>query len=348
MSPHYTESIKFCNFIKRYCASVIKNNRVTKKEVSPYSIRILCDTLFAMISRFNHHGLTWIDLETPTREEIVHISEEFSIPSIVSDEMFTNSLRSKVDLYDNFIYLILHFPDINNNGVIEDDLEIDFIIGKNFLITVRYETVVPVAEFSSMFETSALHESVKNHGGILFAAMMKQIYKQCLNELELTTDSIRDIEHRIFDGQEEKMVKILSHTRRKLLDFKQATRFHTDILESYEAASTHFFGPDYNYYSTAIVSEFNKVNSVLHSHREVLSELQQTNDSLLSTKSNEIMKTFTILTFVMLPLSVITGVFGMNASFVFINNINDFFFIVAAMSITGLIMFVFFKLRKWL
>lgn len=301
-----------------------------------------------MISRYNHQGLTWIDLENPSREEIVHLSEEFNIPSVVGDEMFTNSLRSKVDLYDNFIYLILHFPDINNNGVIEDDLEIDFIIGKNFLLTVRYETVVPITEFSSMFETEGLHTNTKNHGGILFASMMKQIYKQCLDELDTTTDTIRDIEHRIFKGEEEKMVKILSHTRRTLLDFKQATRFHNDILESYDAASTQFFGEEYKYYATAITSEFNKVNNMLHGHREVLNELQQTNDSLLSTKSNEIMKTFTILTFVMLPLSVITGTFGMNMSFVFIHDISDFFFLVGAMLLIGLMMFIFFKYRKWL
>lgn len=301
-----------------------------------------------MISRYNHQGLTWIDLENPSREEIVHLSEEFNIPSVVGDEMFTNSLRSKVDLYDSFIYLILHFPDINNNGVIEDDLEIDFIIGKNFLITVRYETVVPISEFSSMFETEALHTNTKNHGGTLFATLMRQIYKQCLDELDTTTDTIRDIEHRIFKGEEEKMVKILSHTRRTLLDFKQATRFHNDILESYDAASAQFFGEEYKYYATAITSEFNKVNNMLQGHREVLGELQQTNDSLLSTKSNEIMKTFTILTFVMLPLSVITGTFGMNMSFVFIHDILDFFFLVGAMLLIGLMMFIFFKYRKWL
>lgn len=301
-----------------------------------------------MISRYSYHDLTWIDLESPSREEIVHISEEFSLPSIVGDEMFSNSLRSKVDLYDNFIYLILHFPDINNNGVVEDDLEVDFVIGKNFLLTVRYETILPMTEFTNMFETPSIQDTVKRHGGILFTAMMKQLYKHCINELEITTDNIRDIEHRIFEGQEERMVKILSHTRRKLLDFKQATKFHADVLKSYEAASAHFFGESYNYYATSITSEYNKVDSMLQGHREVLNELQQTNDSLLSTKSNEIMKTFTIMSFVMLPLSVITGVFGMNASFVFINDISDFFFIVAAMSITGLIMFIFFKHRKWL
>ncbi len=301
-----------------------------------------------MISRYNYHGLTWVDLENPSREEIVHLSEEFSIPTLVGEEMFTNSLRSKVDLYDNFIYLILHFPDINDNGIIEDDLEIDFVIGKNFLVTVRYETILPMKEFSSMFESVGMQDTVKNHGGILFAAMMKQIYKQCLTDLEVTHGNIRDIEHHIFEGKEERMVKILSHTRRTLLDFKQAVRFHGDILQSYEAASKQFFGEEYGYYSTAVISEFNKVDSMLQSHRDVLSELQQTNDSLLSTKSNDIMKTFTILTFVMLPLSVITGVFGMNASFVFINDVSDFFFIVGAMTVTGLVMFVFFRLRKWL
>ncbi|MEK7106190.1 MAG: CorA family divalent cation transporter, partial [Patescibacteria group bacterium] len=125
---------------------------------------------------------------------------------------------------------------------------------------------------------------------------------------------------------------------------------HRDILNSYEIASTRLFGTDYGYYANLVTSEFNKVNSLLESNRDALSELQRTNDSLLSTQTNDIMKTFTIMTFVMMPLTIITGIFGMNTSdnLTFIENKNDFFFVIGAMMITGLVMFLFFKLRKWL
>lgn len=301
-----------------------------------------------MISRYNYQGLTWIDINNPSPEEVVHITEEFNIPELVSQDIHSKSMRSRVDMYDNLIYLILHFPDINNNGIIEDELEIDFIIGKDFLITVHYEKVMPIQEFRTIFESIGIQEIAKKHGGILFAGMMKQIYKQCLNELEDVTNKIRAIEKNIFSGKEEKMVKQISNTRRQLLDFKQALRFHKDVLESYENAAKHFFGNDYSFYGNVIISEFNKVQGLLYSHRETLNELQHTNDSLLSTKSNEIMKTLTIMSFIMLPLTAISGIFGMNTKFVFINDIQDFMVILFAMGFIGIIMFIFFKFKRWL
>ena len=277
--------------------------------------------------------------------------EEFSIPDLVGEEMVSNTLRSKVELYDNLVYVILHFPLIKGANGKSEEQEIDFIVGKNFLITVRYDSIAPVQSFSKMFEKNMhAHEKPHMHGGSLFGQLMKELYKASLDELDELTETVKDIENRIFNGQEEAMVKKISHTGRKLLDFKQAIRFHNDILSSYEITSTKLFGADYAYQANFITSEFNKVNSLLESNRDALSELQRTNDSLLSTKTNDIMRTFTIMTFVMMPLTIITGVFGMNTSesLTFIENKSDFFFVVGAMTITGLTMFLFFKVRKWL
>ncbi len=304
-----------------------------------------------MISRYTYHDVTWVDVESPTKEEVVHIMEEFSIPDLVGEEMVSNTLRSKVELYDNLVYVILHFPIIKGANGKSEDQEIDFIIGKNFLITVRYDSIQPVQSFSKMFEKGIhAHERPQMHGGYLFGQLIKELYKSSLDELDELTEIVKDIENRIFNGQEEAMVKKISHTGRKLLDFKQAIRFHHDILSSYEVTSTKLFGADYAYQANFITSEFNKVNSLLESNRDALSELQRTNDSLLSTKTNDIMRTFTIMTFVMMPLTIITGVFGMNTSdsLIFIENRSDFFFVVGAMTITGLVMFLFFKVRKWL
>ncbi len=306
-----------------------------------------------MISRYTYHEVTWVDIESPSKEEIVHVMEEFSVPDLIGEEMISSTLRSKVELYDNLVYVILHFPTAKiKKGVRTGEQEIDFIIGKNFLITVRYDTIDPVHEFSKLFESASIlrQEKMASHGGYIFVQMMKELYKTSLIELDELTKTVKEIEYSIFNGQEEAMVKKISHTSRKLLDFKQAVRFHRDILISYEVASTRLFGEEYGYYANLITSEFNKVNSLLESNRDALSELQRTNDSLLSTKTNDTMRTFTILTFVMMPLTIITGVFGMNTAenLIFIQNKSDFLFIIGAMAITGLVMFIFFKVRKWL
>jgi magnesium transporter len=188
------------------------------------------------------------------------------------------------------------------------------------------------------------------NGGFLFIKMMKQFYQHSLHKLDDTTKTIKEIEYYIFNGHEDKMVKKISDTGKKLLDFKQALRFHQDILHSYVNASVKLFGEDYRYYAEVVTSEFNKVKSLLESNRDALSELQRTNDSLLSTKTNDTMRTLTILTFVLTPLTLIAGIFGMNTSdsLLFIHDKSDFFFVIGAMVLTGLVMFIFFKLRKWL
>jgi magnesium transporter len=305
-----------------------------------------------MIARYSYRGLTWVDLESPSREEVALLVEEFSLPATVGEELVTSTLRSKVDLYDDCMYLILHFPVAVTEKEKNSEQEVDFVIGKNFLITARYELIDPVQQFAKAFETSSFgtQENNMNRAGFVFMEMMKRFYQTSLHELEEFGREINDIEHRIFDNEEGAMVKQISRMSRKLLDFKQALRFHSDILHSYELSSARFFGDEYSYYASVITAEFNKVQSLLESQRDTILELQRTNDSLLSTRSNDIMKTFTILTFVMVPLTLITGIFGMNTNsdLVFIQNTKDFFFVIGAMVIVGIIMFLFFRFRKWL
>jgi magnesium transporter len=299
-----------------------------------------------MISRYSRHGIIWVDLESPTKEEIEHTIEEFDLGHLIAGEMIQNTIRSKVDLYDNFLYLVLHFPLINKNSKEDKDQEVDFIVGKKFLITIRYENIEPIKNFAKIFESDSLGDrspDAKDNGGFIFMQLMKEFYKKSLHELESLTDTIKSIEHQIFTNQESSIVRRMSFTSRKLLDFKQAIRFHGEILRSYESASKRLFGEHYGYYAEIITSEYNKVNSILESHRDAITELQRTNDSLISNKSNEIMRNFTVMAFIMFTLTLIAGIFGMNTQ-----SPDDFYLILIGMGATAFVMFAIFKIKRWL
>lgn len=304
-----------------------------------------------MISTYKHKRLTWIDLESPTKDEISHLSETYDIPDLVADELMTRSSRSKVDVYGNLIYLILHFPNAVSPGNNKDDeKEIDFVIGHDFIITTHYEGIEPLAQFAEFFDSNSRRskELVGDHGGFLFYEMIKEFYKKLEHELGLLDGELRTIEENIFEGKEELMVESISVTNRKLLDFKQAIRFHREILKSFEQAGEAFFGAGFSYYLSAISGEYNKVQNIMDGHKEILNDLRQTNDSLLTTKTNETIKKLTILTFIMLPLTLITSIFGMNSDIVFIRNAGDFLTVLAVMGILGIVMFIYFKGKKWL
>lgn len=302
-----------------------------------------------MISRYTYQGLTWVDVLSPTPDELTLLSDEYSIPHHLSTELLEPTMRSKTDLYDDFIYVVLHFPQIEDD---KEDEEIDFLIGKNFFISVRYQESRVIDNLLYKLENSSTvaNNKIFSHPSTLFVSLMKKYYQKLLVDLDTLARNIGAIERLIFAGKQEKVVKDISFISRELIDFNRAICLHKDVLDSYYYSGVEFFGQSYAYNASILKAEFGKVYAVLQSHKETLAELQKTNDSLLSTKQNSIMKNLTIVSFVTFPLLLFSGIFGMNTTpnLIFIETRTDFLFVIGAMVLTSITMFLFFKLQKWL
>ena len=303
-----------------------------------------------MISRYKYHELTWVDMESPSHDEVRQIMEEFDIHPIIADELLTPSLRPKVDHYENLIYLILHFPAIRHSHK-NSTQEVDFIIGKKFLITVRYELLDPLHKFSKVFEVNSILDKsdIGEHAGYLFFYMIRKIYASLGHELTIIGESLREVEDRIFNNEERQMVEQLSVINRDLLEFRRALRMHKPVLNSLGVACENFFGADFRHYTDNIIGEYLKIDELLDDQKEILNDLRETNNSLLSTKTNEVMKLLTIMTFIMFPANLIGQLFGMNATHIPIIGMRyDFWIIVGLMgSVAGMTFFLF-KHKKWL
>ena len=295
-----------------------------------------------------YNNVTWIDMQSPTQDEVFRLIDKYAIPPLVIEELMSETMRSKVDLYNNLIYVILHFPIDHLKNSEKTEQEIDFIIGKDFLITIHYEHINSLHKAFKKFEKNILFDkqTVGGHAGYLFYHVLKELYKDALNELENINIDLRKIEHGIFEGKEKETVKIISDVNRKLLDFKQAIRFHSETLKSFESAGKKFFEPDFSYYLEGIIGEYNKIKNVLDNHKDLLNDLRDTNDSLLTSKTNEVMKNLTILNFLILPGSLIAGIFAMNSKFTL--SVPQYFSVIGIMVLSSIVIFILFKTKKWL
>jgi len=301
-----------------------------------------------MITKHTQGDITWIDVQSPTKEEVFDLVDKYSIAHLIAEEFMAETVRSKVDLYDNLIYLILHFPISHTKNSEKTEQEIDFVVGKNFLITIHYEHINSLHKFFKKFEKNFISDkkNISDHAGYLFFHLIKELYKDVLTDLENINVDLEKIERGIFEGKEKQTVKIISNVNRQLLDFKQAIRFHYETLKSFESAGKKFFDIEFSYYLEAIIGEYNKIKNVLDGHKDLLTDLRETNDSLLSSKTNEVIKNLTVLNFVMLPISLIAWIFSMNSNFIL--NIPEFYAVIIMMIIIGVSMYIFFKSKKWL
>ncbi len=303
-----------------------------------------------MISRYTNNGIAWIDLESPTREEVGHLAEEFDLHPVIASELLVSSERAKVDLYENAVYLILHFPMQNRSTGHIEETEIDFVLLKNALITTHYELIDPLHDFSRIFEAGSYlrGERMGDHAGFLFFAQIRELYKHTLFILESSGRDIRDIEKHIFSGEEAAMVERVSKVNRVLIDIRQTLRHHKETLNSFSHACKRVYGDDFGYYVSAIEGEYERTLQVLEDNRQTLRDLRETNDSLLSTKTNETIKRLTVVNVIMLPLGLITWIFGMNSTYIRLDSESDLAIVFGGMVLICIITVVYFRSKKWL
>lgn len=306
-----------------------------------------------MIQKYTYRRLTWIDLEAPTSDEVAKVINDYHLHPLVGEELLNKSLKPKVDFYDDYIYLILHIPvrtKVNDHYVVTDK-EVDFVIGKEFIITTKYDTVEPLHNFSKMFEVNSVLDKsgIGEHAGFIFYHMLKRLYKNVSHELDSIRAGLVEVEKNIFLGKERLMVEELSYLSRELIDFKQTTRMHKDVLQNFQTVAVQFFGSDFAYYGADLISEYTKIYDAIVANRELVTDLRDTNDSLLNTKQNEAIKTLTMLAFSTFPLTLIAAIFAMDTDHKpIVGSAYDFEIIVGLMILILASIFAFFKNKKWL
>lgn len=297
-----------------------------------------------MIKQLKYKNVVWIDIIKPTREEVVNLAKQYNLHDVVSEELLSLSSRSKVDYYEEYIYLVLHFP----NGKYSV-AEIDFVLGKDFVITVHTDTIQPLAEFAQILDGGNDNKKEKGfHAGHLFYYMLRELYGPLEVELDSVNNKLKKIEEKIFAGQEADMVRSLSHVNHELLDIKWSLKFHREILNSLAGVGKDFYGDKFEYYLRAITNEYEHIAELVKSNREIFAELHSTNESLLMIKNGLTMKVLTALAFIFLPVTLTTFIFSMSGSEPIVETYIGWTGVIGIMILVGLIAAALAKYKKWI
>lgn len=300
---------------------------------------------------YTYDDLTWVDLNDPTREEVREVMEEYGVNPVLANDLTSSTLKPQVDMYDDYLYLVLHFPAFKHSHAEGSKQEVDFIIGDDVLVTVHYDVIDPIHKFSKEFEAESVvgDEKLGDHAGYIFFYLIRKLYKSVQHELEYIESHLDDIEENIFSGQEKSMVREISEISRVLLDFDKTLGSHKAPLRSVQAIGEDFFGDDFYNHLHAIESIYHRLHTAISRHREIVAELRETNNSLVSTKQNEVMKVLTIMAFITFPLSLLASIFGMNTiGTPVVGHPQDFWIIILAMLMMMLIFFSYFKYQRWI
>lgn len=268
-----------------------------------------------MIFRHERSGLTWVDIESPTEGELASIMQEFKIDPRIEEEITSPTAYPLFIPFENYVYMVLHFPTALPGGGTKNQ-EIDFIVSQDFVITARYEVIDPIHNLHKVFEAEELLGMPRGEKKeqVLLERIFRRLYGALGAEVEEAARRLEVIERDIFSGKERATVRAISQVGRTLLRFETTLARHEEPLSAFisELTTSAFFGKAFTELGTRIRAEREHAVNLVASYRAVATELRDTNDSLLSSSQNEVMKTLTVVTFIVFPLTLIAALFQMN------------------------------------
>jgi len=285
--------------------------------------------------------VSWINIQRPTNKDINFLKKRFKIHPLVLDELINPSYRAKVENYKNYIFMILYYPIYDKEKRITSPRELNIIATKNTLITSHYQSILPLkALFKSCKAYDEAKKSYMAEGpGPLLYYVLSGFWKSCFSKLEGINKRISKIEREIFSGKEKEMVLEISMIKPQ-----------NEVLDSLLKEGTDFFGQHLSPYFSDILGIYDQVLNTLENHKETILALEDTNQSLLSSRINEIMKILTIFSVILLPLTLISSIWGMN--FVESLPLKDspigFWVISTIMLVITGGMILYFRKKKWL
>jgi magnesium transporter len=303
------------------------------------------------MQKIEKNQISWFNFLNPGTEDLLFLKDKFGLTSSVLKELPASIKRPKIEEYADYLFLVLHFPVFNEKTRQTIPTELDFIIARSGIATI-YQDRIPILE--SFFDDCSNHPSgrgeyFQNTGYLLFCILDKLI-DSCLPMLDHIHDNIEEIETRIFKGQEKEMLSEIAIVKRDIIDFRRTIKPQRSVLEILAEKSGRFLGNNLYFISQEVVGSNTRVWNTLENHKEMIEAIEETNNSLLSHKLNNILKILTIVSFVAFPLNLISGFLGMSVfdNVPFAHSPSTYLTILGADISIILVLILWFKKKRWL
>lgn len=296
----------------------------------------------------------WVNITQPTEEDILTLKKKYRFHSLDLEDCLSESQRPKIDEYDNYLFIILQFPYLNRRNRHISTEQVNIFIGQNYLITLHDGHL---DDLNKLFEKckSSIKTKKDNYGqstGYLLYSILNTLFRGTFNITDKVQLNLKKIEHTIFESAHVKdQLFDIMVMKKNIISLRQILHPQRTVIAALEHKQKRFLPDHLEVYFDDVVDQIEKLWNILETQKEVIESLEDTNESLLSHKINNTMRILTVFSVIMLPLTFLTGLFGMNVQLPFdqaLNQIDHFWNIIIMMGITVVAMVGIFRLNKWL
>jgi magnesium transporter len=296
------------------------------------------------------HGLRWINIERPGPIDRAWLEEHFEFHPLDYEDVTSRNQRPKIDEYPEYLFIVLHFPVFDKAVGRLNAAELDMFVGPDFLITLPNRPIPPVDYLFERCEASdEVRDSLLSKGpGYLLYKIVDDSFDYCFPMLRKMGNKLERVEEDIFDGRSEEAVRDISNAKQEIINFRKIIRPQRPVLRDLERTKQRYMAADLDVYFDDIVDASERIWDMLENYKEVVEALEDTNESVISHRVNDVLRVLTAFSVVILPLTLIASLWGMNVGVPGEGSTTAFWIIVASMVVLLSAMLGYFRSRGWL
>lgn len=300
----------------------------------------------------SYKNLRWVNIKgVPAAKDIDWIKQNTNFHPLVIEELLSPTLHPKLDFYEDHLYLVLHFPEFKKEEGEVAAAELDIIASRELLVTIQYADMPAI---NKLFDTLSKDENLKakylgGNAGLLLHKILETKFEFVIKQMDYVVRKVDEVEDKIFKAKRRKLVESISLLQKEVVDIRRTQKPAAIILKALTSRAKELFGKDSSPYFTDLETLHAKVSDIIENQRDTLQTLFATNEALIAHRLNDIMKTLTIFSVILLPLNLIASLWGMNVlGLPFGEHISGFWFVLGIMLFSAAVMLGFFIRKKWL
>ncbi len=260
-------------------------------------------------------NLTWIDIERPTEQETEYLAQHYPFHPLDLDDCLSRIQRPKIDEYKDYLFLVLHFPVFNIEARVTTTSQVSVFISENYLITLHKGELKPLVKLfkECQIDEEARQENFSQGSSYLLYRIVDRLVDYCLPILNKIGDNIERTEDNIFSNiGMPKAIEDISILRRDVISFRRIIWPMRAVIGSLEPKIRRFTKMDMAVYFGDMTDHVDKIWDALDEYKEIIEGLNDTHDSLATNRTNEVMRMLTVIATILLPITVVASIYGMN------------------------------------
>ena len=302
----------------------------------------------------SYRGVSWLYEYNPSKKFLDELIDTYDLHELVEDDIVEANTQDKIDVYNQCIFVVLHFPKFNKTQNKYLQNEFNMVVGKNYLVTLSTYSTDHVMRLKQWFaeELSEAEADQKHKFSpyYLLYMIMDTMYDKTIRTLQAFTKDLRNLENTIFHTSrlDKSLLEQIMIKKRNAIILKHMFVPHQEIIWLLQEEMLKFFGGELDVYFEDLAYKIDKILNTVEIIHEDIESLSSTYNAMVNMKTNTIITILTIFTALTGVLTMVAGIYGMNVPLPWGEWRYSLWIILWTTLIVMIAMLVLFRRKQWL